>query len=107
MQLSYAELEGAAASLRAVANRLYAERPLSGDLGAGASAADEAYRATASTRQRYVRQLGELAAAQSRAASETVRLFVLLDAQIAMQLTDRTTQAPAKSSTGTRLRKGT
>lgn len=89
MKVDYSALAGAASSLSGAASRVTSEAAVSGELGSGSAGPDRAQSETAGDRKAILRRLGEVLEAQSRSCAEMVRLFQLLDAQIASQVISR------------------
>ena len=82
MQISYAALNEAAASLQSAASHLSGEvRPA--ELGSGATAVENAHISARNARSRALSDLATLMRAQGSACTELIALFRALDAQIA------------------------
>lgn len=84
MEIDYGDLERASTSLKNAARRLHAEVGLHAGLGSASPSAEAAYEEVAMQRRLYVRELAALAEAHSKACLDTIELFRLLDAQVAL-----------------------
>ncbi|MFK3835303.1 TIGR04197 family type VII secretion effector [Microbacterium sp. NPDC087868] len=86
MKVDYGSLEAAASALSTAASAVSAEGAVPSDLGSGASGPDSAHTSTLTERNATTKAMGEVMIGQSKACTELINLFKLLDAQIASQV---------------------
>lgn len=86
MKVDYGSLETAASALSTAASVVNSESSVPGALGAGAYGPDGAHTGALAERSITVRAMSDVMVGQSKACTELVSLFKLLDAQIASQV---------------------